>query len=150
MTRQSKRGKPPNPEDVADHLHSSAIGLLRALRRQDDKWGLSAPRLSALSVVVFGGPIKLGDLARAEQVKPPTMTKLVRALESARLVTRKADAVDGRVAWITATEKGKELLKKGRARRVHALAARVKTLSEAQVQDLEHASQLIGEISKGL
>jgi DNA-binding MarR family transcriptional regulator len=104
MTRQSKRGKSPNAEEVADHLHSSAIGLLRALRRQDDKWGLSAPRLSALSVVVFAGPIKLGDLARAEQVKPPTMTKLVRALETARLVTRKADAVDGRVAWITATE----------------------------------------------
>jgi DNA-binding MarR family transcriptional regulator len=100
--------------------------------------------------VVFAGPIKLGDLARAEQVKPPTMTKLVRALESARLVTRKVDAVDGRVAWITATEKGKELLKKGRARRVHALAARVKTLSEAQVQDLDHAAQLIQEISRGL
>ncbi len=150
MTRQSKRGKSPNPEEVADHLHSSAIGLLRALRRQDDKWGLSAPRLSALSVVVFAGPIKLGDLARAEQVKPPTMTKLVRALETARLVTRKVDAADGRVSWITATEKGKELLKKGRARRVHALAARVKALGEAQVRDLEHAAHLIQEISKGL
>src|SRR6476619_1559457 len=138
MTRQSSRHKGTDASAVADRLHSAAIGLLRALRRQDDKWGLSAPRLSALSVVVFGGPIKLGDLARAEQVKPPTMTKLVRALETARLVTRKVDAVDGRVAWITATEKGKELLKKGRARRVHALAARVKTLSEAQVQDLEH------------
>jgi DNA-binding MarR family transcriptional regulator len=150
MTRQSKRGNPPNPEDVADHLHSSAIGLLRALRRQDDKWGLSAPRLSALSVVVFAGPIKLGDLARAEQVKPPTMTKLVRALESARLVTRKADAVDGRVAWITATEKGKELLKKGRARRVHALAARVRQLSDGDVRELDEAARLIQDIAKGL
>src|SRR6476661_6533474 len=118
MTRQSKRGKPPNPEDVADHLHSSAIGLLRALRRQDDKWGLSAPRLSALSVVVFGGPIKLGDLARAEQVKPPTMTKLVRALESAGLVKRTPDPDDRRNMWIKATPNGKKLLIKGRAARV--------------------------------
>src|SRR5215210_541383 len=106
MSRQLQRSKGSLPQsrsrtDVADHLHSAAIRLLRALRRQDDKWGLSAPRLSALSVVVFGGPIKLGDLARAEQVRPPTMTKLVRALEEAKLVTRKADRVDGRVSWIT-------------------------------------------------
>lgn len=150
MPRQLTRGKSPDPEEVADHLHSSAIGLLRALRRQDDKWGLSAPRLSALSVVVFAGPLKLGDLARAEQVKPPTMTKLVRALESARLVTRKVDAEDGRVSWITATGKGKELLKKGRARRVHALAARVRELSHADVRELEQATQLIREIVKRL
>ena len=156
MTSQSKRGKSPkkggnpNVEDVADHLHSSAIGLLRALRRQDDKWGLSAPRLSALSVVVFAGPIKLGDLARAEQVKPPTMTKLVRALESARLVTRKVDAVDGRVTWITATEKGKDLLKKGRARRVEALAARLRSLPRDDVDSLDEAAGLIRELVKGL
>src|SRR4051812_3271332 len=124
MTTRSSRGKSPSridkgdAADVADRLHSSAISLLRALRRQDDKWGLSAPRLSALSVVVFAGPIKLGDLARAEQVRPPTMTKLVRALESARLVTRKADSEDGRVTWISTTQRGRELLKKGRARRV--------------------------------
>lgn len=150
MTRRSSRHKGPDAEAVADHLHSSAIGLLRALRRQDDKWGLSAPRLSALSVVVFGGPIKLGDLARAEQVRPPTMTKLVRALEKARLVTRKADAADGRVSWIAATERGKELLKKGRAARVEALAARLKTLSDAEVRELDQASELIREVVKGL
>jgi DNA-binding MarR family transcriptional regulator len=100
--------------------------------------------------VVFAGPIKLGDLARAEQVKPPTMTKLVRALESARLVTRKVDAEDGRVTWISATEKGKELLKKGRARRVHALAARVRQLSDGDVRELDEAARLIQDIAKGL
>src|SRR5512132_2084709 len=100
---KSRKAAKASDTEVADRIHSAAIRLLRALRRQDDKWGLSAPRLSALSVVVFGGPIKLGDLARAEQVRPPTMTKLVRALESARLVTRRVDADDGRVTWISAT-----------------------------------------------
>src|SRR6187549_1627054 len=108
MSSHLRKGKGHPVEEVADHLHSSAIALLRALRRQDDKWGLSAPRLSALSVVVFAGPIKLGDLARAEQVRPPTMTKLVRALEAARLVTRKVDAQDGRVTWISANDKGRK------------------------------------------
>jgi len=137
-------------EEVADHLHSSAIALLRALRRQDDKWGLSAPRLSALSVVVFAGPIKLGDLARAEQVRPPTMTKLVRALEAARLVSRKVDADDGRITWITATERGRALLMKGRAERVKALTKRLSELSQADIESLERASALIRLVSKGL
>src|SRR4026207_299560 len=101
MTRPREKDKSRAPgkratrPEVADPPHSAANRLLRALRREDDKWGLSAPRLSALSVVVFGGPITLGDLARAEQVRPPTMTKLVRALEAARLVSRKVDAEDG-------------------------------------------------------
>lgn len=150
MTSHSRKGKGPPVEEVADHLHSSAISLLRALRRQDDKWGLSAPRLSALSVVVFAGPIKLGDLARAEQVRPPTMTKLVRALESARLVSRKVDAEDGRVTWITATERGRALLMKGRAERVKALTKRLSELSQSEIESLERASTLIREISKGL
>src|SRR6266550_8353594 len=115
--------------DVADHIHSAAIRVLRGLRRQDDKWGLSAPRLSALSVVVFGGPITLGDLARAEQVRPPTMTRLVQALESARLVTRTADSGDARIMWIKATPRGRKLLFKGRAARVSALSARLASLT---------------------
>jgi DNA-binding MarR family transcriptional regulator len=76
---------------LADQLHSAAIHLLRQLRKEDDASGLSAPRLSALSVVVFGGPITLGALARAEQVKPPTMTRLVDALEKDGYVKRDAE-----------------------------------------------------------
>jgi DNA-binding MarR family transcriptional regulator len=150
MTTQSEKSKRVPVEEVADRLHSSAIRLLRALRRQDDKWGLSAPRLSALSVVVFGGPITLGDLARAEQVRPPTMTKLVRALENARLVTRKADARDGRVMWISATDKGRKLLMKGRAERVRALAERLQSFSRNDVESLDDAANLILEIAAGL
>src|SRR4051794_41857953 len=79
------------PEDakvVADQLHSAAIHLLRSLRREDTASGLSAPRLSALSVVVFGGPLTIGALAAAEQVRPPTMTRLVAALQAQGLRAR--------------------------------------------------------------
>ena len=74
---------------LADQLHSAAIHLLRTLRKEDDSSGLSAPRLSALSVVVFGGPLTLGQLARAEQVRPPTMTRIVTGLAGG-FVTRSA------------------------------------------------------------
>lgn len=147
--KKQERGK-ESPSDVADHIHSAAIHLLRALRRQDDKWGLSAPRLSALSVVVFAGPITLGDLARAEQVRPPTMTKLVRALVSARLVTRKLDAADRRISWISATDRGRRLLTKGREERVRTLANRLKTLKREDIRSLDEAARLIESVASGL
>jgi DNA-binding MarR family transcriptional regulator len=156
MRGTGKKHKGPNAArratrpEVADHVHSAAIRLLRALRRQDDKWGLSAPRLSALSVVVFGGPITLGDLARAEQVRPPTMTRLVQALESAGLVKRAPDSDDRRIMWIKATANGKKLLLKGRAARVRALAFRLKSFSREEVEALDDAARLLEFVASGL
>ena len=101
-----------NSEDakiLADQLHSAAIHLLRKLRREDAASGLNAPRLSALSVVVFAGPVTLGDLAAAEQVRPPTMTRIVDALAEQRLVVKKKNADDGRSTLIQATAAGKKL-----------------------------------------
>src|SRR5262245_16003231 len=103
-------------EQVADRLHSAAIRLLRGLRRQDDASGLSAPRLSALSVLVFAGPRTLGELAAAEQVRPPTMTRLVAALEAEGLVAREGDPQDARRVRLKPTARGRSILRKGRAR----------------------------------
>lgn len=134
--------------DVADRLHSAAIHLLRMLRREDDRSGLSAPRLSALSVVVFAGPIKLGNLAKAEQVRAPTMTRLVQALEADGLVRRSADAADGRAFRISATAKGRRLLMQGRKRRVAALAKRVSQISSEDRATLRAAVEVIERIAR--
>lgn len=114
--------------DLADRLHSAAIHLLRRLRREDDASGLPAPQLSALSVIVFGGPITLGALAVAEQVRPPTITRLVEKLESAGLVKRTSDATDKRVSRVEATARGAKLLHDGRRRRVASLTASLASL----------------------
>jgi DNA-binding MarR family transcriptional regulator len=114
--------------DLADRLHSAAIHLLRRLRREDDASGLPAPQLSALSVIVFGGPIALGDLARAEQVRPPTISKLIAILESQQLVERVPDASDRRIVRVRATARGTKLLHDGRQRRVAALVASLAAL----------------------
>lgn len=108
---------------TADRLHSVAIHLLRGLRRVDRETGLSGPRLSALSVIVFRAPITLTDLAAAEQVRVPTMSRLVRTLEAAGLVTRRADPADARAVLFRPTPKGKRLLQAGRVRRVESLDA---------------------------
>src|SRR5205085_5066646 len=117
--------------DLADRLHSAAIHLLRRLRREDDASGLPAPQLSALSVIVFGGPITLGALAQAEQVRPPTVTRVVAALEKLGLVTRETVAEDRRASRIKATSRGSQLLQEGRRRRVASLANDLSQLTQA-------------------
>ena len=138
--------KGEDAEALADQLHSAAIHLLRQLRKEDDASGLSAPRLSALSVVVFGGPLTLGELARAEQVKPPTMTRIVTGLEKDGLVRRKGDQRDRRLTRIEATPKGRKILFAGRARRVEKLAIAVSRLEKKEVAELRRGVQLLRDV----
>lgn len=121
--------KENDADRLAEQLHSTAIRLLRAVRRVDRSSGLTAPRLSALSVVVYSGSITLGELAEAEQVRPPTMTRIVNALEEQQLIVKTKDAKDGRIIRISATTKGKRVLLQGRARRIRALSEQIRGLA---------------------
>ncbi|MHB8576050.1 MAG: MarR family winged helix-turn-helix transcriptional regulator [Dehalococcoidia bacterium] len=120
-----------------------AIHLLRLLRREDAALGISANRLSALSVVGFGGRRTLGALASAEQVTPPSMTRIVAALERDGLIERGADPADGRVSWIEATVKGRGVLEEGRARRTHRLTEHLRTLDADDLAALARAAELL-------
>jgi DNA-binding MarR family transcriptional regulator len=131
--------KNPKIEEIADQLHSTAIRLLRLVRVQDTASGIAPARLSALSVMVFGGPISLRDLARAEQVRPPTMSRIVDALEAQGLARRTIDTQDRRAVLIAATRKGQMLLQEGRARRVKFLASYLVKLEPAELRTLAEA-----------
>jgi DNA-binding MarR family transcriptional regulator len=139
-----------NSRKVADQLHSAAIHLLRKLRREDATSGLNAPRLSALSVIVFAGPVTLGDLASAEQVRPPTMTRIVDALEEQQLVTKTKSANDGRSTLIAATPAGKKLLMAGRERRVRALAKQIDALGNKEQATLQEAAIILAEVIRAI
>jgi DNA-binding MarR family transcriptional regulator len=133
---------------LADQLHSAAIHLLRRLRTVDTASGLTAPRLSALSVIVFGGPLTLGALAAAEQVRPPTMTRLVSALERDGLVTREPDPADGRQVLLRATPAGRQLLEEGRSRRTASLARRLAALPPGELTSLMQAAALLERLAR--
>ena len=133
----------PPVRTVADRLHSAAIHLLRRLRVEDKAIGLTGPRASALSVIVFRGPIAMGALAEAEQVRRPTITRLVDGLERRGLVRRVNDPADGRVQLVAATAAGKRLLQKGRARRVERLMQGVERLSVDDQRVLARAADLM-------
>ena len=137
----------PDRLDVANRLHSAAIHLLRRARRVDAESHLPAPQLSALSVIVYGGPITLGALATAEQVRPPTMTRLVATMEANGLVTRHADENDRRIARITATAKGRRLLDEGRHRRIAVIADALGDLSASDLAAIDEALDAIEKIA---
>jgi DNA-binding MarR family transcriptional regulator len=133
-------------EQMAARLHSASIRLLRLLRREDDSSGLSAPRLSALSVLVFSGPLSLAQLAEAEQVRPPTMSRVVDSLVEAGLVTREAKPGDRRSVRIEATEEGRRLLDAGGERRVRALADRLARLAESERRALARGVEILERV----
>jgi DNA-binding MarR family transcriptional regulator len=128
---------------IANRLHSAAIHLLRRLRRHDEAMGLSPARASALSVVVFGGPVTIGDLAHAEHVSAPTMTRLILGMERDGLVRRESDDRDGRIVWLHPTAKGTRILHEGRDRRVTALAEQLATLTDRDRRTLASASEIL-------
>jgi DNA-binding MarR family transcriptional regulator len=121
---------------IADRLHSAAIHLLRRLRVQDEALGVSAPRLSLLSVLVFAGPKRIGELAKAEQVEPPTISRLVDGLVRDGLAVREADRDDARAVIVRATPEGRRTLRRGRAQRLEALEASLRELSERELRAL--------------
>jgi DNA-binding MarR family transcriptional regulator len=145
----SRRSSPAREVDaVADKLHSAAIHLLRRLRIEDEALGISAPRLSALSVVVFAGPIPIGELAAAEGVRPPTMTRLVDGLERDGLVKREPDPDDRRGVIVRATAKGVRTLTRGRARRVEVLAEQLRSLPRQDLATLTTAADLLERVAR--
>lgn len=147
MKKRSGQGS-RDAHAIAERVHSAAVRLLRRLRKSDSADGLSAPKASALSVLVFGGPQTLKDLAAAEQVRAPTMSRLVAEMEAEGLATKAADPDDGRVVRIAATAKGKVLLEAGRERRLEALAKQVGELGRHERETLRAAAEILVRLNR--
>ena len=135
----------PGPRDVADRLHSAAIHLLRKVRSTDVQTGVTPAQLSALSVLM-SGPKTLGELAAAEQVKPPTITRLARELERLGLARRESDPGDARVARLRSTAKGTAILRRGRELRIGELERRLRRSSAGELRTLRDAAVIIERI----
>ena len=131
--------------EVADRLHSAAIHLLRRAAEEDRAAGLSRARLSALSVVVFRGPLTLGELAAEEGVRSATMTGIVNGLEREGLVRRRPHGTDRRAVQVEATAAGRRLLDRARARRLELVASKLADVSDAELDVLERAADLLEE-----
>ena len=140
-----------NPDDqnrteIADRLHSAAIHMLRFARKQDVLTREGPARLSALSVLVFAGPMTLGQLATAEQVKPPTMSRIVAGLKRSGLAKIDSDTLDARRICVSVTPKGERLLQQARARRIQLLADVLGEASRREADVLREAAEIIERV----
>lgn len=143
-----KRPRPPSPaEQAANSIHSAAIHLLRSLRRQDRRLGVGPAGLSVLSVLVFGGPKTMAQLAEIEDVKRPTMTRIVKALERWGMVHR-CVGPDRRTMVVHPTSTGHTVMIRGRSNRLAVLEERMEHLSESEIALLVRAAALLERISK--
>ena len=133
--------------DTVQRFHHLAIALLRRLRRVDEAGGLSGPRASALSALVFRGPQALAELAAAEGVKPPTMSRLVKAMAAEGLVQVEADARDQRALRIAASARGRKLMLAGRERR---LAEIRRLLADASPEERRALEKVVAMLERAL
>lgn len=131
---------------LADRLHSISIHLLRRVRKEDVSSGEGPARLSALSVLVFAGPKTLGELAAAEQVKPPTMSRIVAGLVRSRLVDITSDPEDARRMRIESTPKGTHLLEAAREKRIASLASQLLKRPQADLARLQECVQILDRL----
>ena len=135
--------------EMAARLHSSSVRLLRVARREDQGGAIGGPRLSALSLVALAGPLSLAELAAAEQVRAPTMTRVVDSLVADGLVTRDTDANDRRMVRIAVTQAGREVLDQGNAKRVSGLASRLAKLGDSERRALYRGVELMERMLRG-
>jgi len=143
--RKSKISSDAEAYRIADLLHSAAIHLLRKVRAKDRSAGIGPAQLSALSVLVFGGPRSLKELAEAEQVRPPTMSRIVAGLARTRL-TRRKTTDDKRRMLLEATARGKKILREGRRRRVEMLVNALEKFSADEIREAAAAADFMRKL----
>jgi DNA-binding MarR family transcriptional regulator len=134
--------RPPTTPELASRLRITVARLARLLRNQAET-GVSPSQLSALASLDNSGRLTLGELAAAERVQPPTMTRIVAALEEAGLVTRTVDAADRRVARVELTPSGRTLLERARAKKNAYLARKLRDLDPDQIATVEAATAIL-------
>jgi DNA-binding MarR family transcriptional regulator len=132
--------------DAADKIHSASIHLLRRISREDAAAGVSAPRLSALSVLVFAGPKTVSELAMLERVKVPTMSRLVAAMEGERLVRREPHGTDARAVILHATAKGRRVLERARELRLSVLESLLAQASSREIDTVRRAADILDRL----
>lgn len=135
---------------TADRIHTASIRFLRAMRQFDGGAGLSAPRLSILSVLYFTGPMSLGALAGREQVRPATMTRHIQGLEAEDLVARSKRLKDNRVVTVALTRKGRRRFEMARKARLDALNSAVAELDATGIAALDAAEPVLLALSERL
>jgi len=135
-------GSDADETEMASRLRLAVTRLHRRLRQQS-AGGLTQSQSSALASVAQLGSPTLGELASRESVQPPSMTRIVAALEQMGLVARVIDATDRRVARVTLTDQGREVLERSRSLKNAFLAGQLHRLHDDERRRLGELTGLL-------
>lgn len=121
--------------------------LARRLRNEREDTSLSLNQLSAMGTLARLGPITLGELASAERIQPPSMTRTVSALEQRGLVARESDSDDRRLVIVRLSDEGKRMLAADRRRRDAWLNQRLRELTPDEREVLRRAVPVLEKLA---
>lgn len=128
---------------LAQQLRPRFLRIGQAMRRDTQELPVTIAQGAVLSLL-RGGPLSVGELARAEGVRPPSMTQLINRMEQLGWVTRTGPAVRGSRAEIT--ELGRAVAADVDARRVEMIAERLRSLSPTERAMLQAALPILDEL----
>jgi DNA-binding MarR family transcriptional regulator len=144
-TKDEASGGPASTEELPTRLRLAIMRLARRLRQQAEA-DLTPSMLSAMANIEYRQPVTLGQLAEAERVTPPTMSKIVGRLEEARLVIRTADTEDKRIQRLNLSREGVKLIARNRSRKNAYLARKLRKLEPEEAAKLEAAVEVIEKL----
>ena len=137
----------PDAAALASRMRIAVMRLSRKLRREGSGANITPTLLAALSTIERHGRMTAGELATHEQVQKPTVTRILADLLERGLVTRTADPLDGRIAWVQISAEGQRLLQSIRRRHDAYLAARLKRLTPEELTVLESAAEILERLT---
>ncbi|MEU5939568.1 MarR family transcriptional regulator [Micromonospora sp. NPDC047548] len=148
MTERTVTAKRVPPAQLAPQLRDAITRLNRRVRQARPVGDLTVTQLSALTSLKLAGALTPRELADAERVQPPTMTKIVAKLEERGLVQRTPHPTDGRQVILAATEGGRAVLDQFERARNEWLASRLAALTEDERDTLRRAAEILQQIAR--
>jgi DNA-binding MarR family transcriptional regulator len=134
--------------ELAAELRTSVMRLARRLRRMRADTSLGLGQLAALGTLDRHGPMTPGELAAHERVQPPSMTRIVKALEETGYLTRTPHPTDGRQVVLALTPDGERMLREDRRQREAWLAQRLRDLSADDRELLLRAAEVLDRLGR--
>lgn len=137
------------PTELAATLRGAVMRFNRRLRRERPDNGLTLTQLSALASLYTAGAMTPRELADSERVQPPSMTRIVAALEAQGLLLRRAHPTDRRQVILSTTDAGAALIKENRRIREAWLAKQLARLTPAERATLREAAAILDRMASG-
>jgi DNA-binding MarR family transcriptional regulator len=133
--------------DLAGQLRLSVVRLNRRLRSQRTDETVSLTQISAMATLYRCGPMTPSELAASERVRPPSMTRVIAALEEDGMVSRRDHPTDGRQSIIELSPAGAELLAAEASAKERWLDKRLAELTETERVTLARATEIIDRMA---